>query len=77
MKAWYNGQFYCPKYDENEDHFMYDNWYQEEFSFVQMAIARCNQTSRELQGKSPCASEAEIQEYLLSHSLALVTKQKT
>ena len=41
---WYPGQFYCPDYGEN--HVMYKNWYQTEYSYYELQFAKCDLEKR-------------------------------
>ena len=71
---WYPGQFYCPDYAEH--HVMENNWYQMEYSHYELQFAKCDKEKRELNGKT-CARPIDIENYIRSNPISVVTKKYT
>lgn len=43
-KTWYYGQFYCP--DFSDQHYMYQNYFNDVSSWLKFRIDKCNSTER-------------------------------
>jgi hypothetical protein len=68
-ETWYYGQFYCPEF--GDDHYMYKNWYKENYSYIRLGLNKCDQAERELVGET-CASDEEIFNYLQITYVSLI-----
>ena len=70
---WYYGQLYCPEF--NESHFLYRNYYEEEYSIYQLQVHYCDPVERALQGKE-CATQEQIDKYMVENQMSII-QQKT